>query len=42
MAWQELKWLIPLIAVFMVEFVPWGLLFSLAKEETKKHPKDVI
>ena len=38
MAWQEFKWLIPLIAVF----VPWGLLLRLAKKDTKRPPKDVI
>jgi hypothetical protein len=36
MAWQELKWLLPLIAVVLLEYVPWGLLFRLSKEETEK------
>jgi hypothetical protein len=42
MAWQELKWLLPLIAVVLLEYVPWGLLFRLSKEETEKPWKDVV
>jgi hypothetical protein len=42
MEWRELGWLLAVLAVFALVCMPWGLLFRLAKEETKKPPKDVI
>jgi hypothetical protein len=40
MEWRELGWLLAILAVFALECVP--ALISLAKEESKERPKDVI
>jgi hypothetical protein len=42
MQWRELGWLLAILAVFALDYVPWGTLIRLAKEETKKPPKNVI
>ena len=36
MQWRELGWLLAIFAVFLLAYVPWGLLIRLAKEGTKK------
>jgi hypothetical protein len=40
MAWQEGKWILLILLVVLVEVLP--LLIDLAREETKKRPKDVL
>ena len=42
MQWRELGWLLAIFAVFVLVYMPWGILIRLAKEETEKPPKDVI
>jgi len=40
MTWQEVQWMFLILLVVLVEVVP--LLIDLAREETKKRPKDVL
>jgi hypothetical protein len=42
MKWRELGWLVAILAVFVLVYVPWGTLISWAKEEIKSRPKDGI
>ena len=42
MAWQEVKWILLPLLIFLFVYVPWGSLIRLAKEEAKRPPKDVI
>jgi len=42
MAWQEFKWILPLV-VFFLACVPWSTLIAWAKEEAKSsRKKDVL
>ncbi len=40
MTWHEIKWVLPILLVLLVEGVPF--LIDLAREEAKKPPKDVL
>jgi hypothetical protein len=42
MAWQELKWILPLLA-FLLVWMPWSTLIGWAREESKSsRKKDVL
>jgi hypothetical protein len=41
MAWQELKWILPLL-VYVLTFVPWITLIGWAREEGKSSRNKIV
>jgi hypothetical protein len=38
----RITWLLAVLAVFALAYMPWGTLISWAKEEIEEPPRDVI